>query len=474
MTNRGVVFFVRAGDTATPPNVDSSAVRFVAVSLRSGELTTANTTGSAYASGFPEKQWRLISVPALMDNASMSTIIGSALGEAAGDMTWRIFEYTHNTEKQWRTAISLTPGASYWLNQWVTPNAAFDAGTGQSNNLESFNITLQPGWNMIANPYPFPLAITLDQVDFYGPLTYSGSAWSTTVETQMAPWNGYIVDNKTGANQTISLTGDVLAKQLAKAEEAAPKGWLLQLQATGETYADGGNALGRLEGATSGLDGFDNREPPFIDGYVSLAMERPDWGSNLPRFTSDIRSPEDQDGVWDLALYVKGERGPISLSTQLEGDWPPDHRIILLDILNRQEHDLLAGPGAFDISRYREDFPYHLKVVAGAADYVAHTLEKILAELPTEFALAQNYPNPFNPNTTLRYSLIQPARLTLSIYDLRGREIARLVDGWQDLGHYEIVWDGRDRFGSRASSGIYFAAYRVEGKIYTRKMVLMK
>ena len=52
-------------------------------------------------------------------------------------------------------------------------------------------------------------------------------------------------------------------------------GWRLKIEATSETYSDVGNYIGRLEEATEQLDRFDNPEPPYIDGHISLAMEHP-------------------------------------------------------------------------------------------------------------------------------------------------------------------------------------------------------
>jgi hypothetical protein len=294
------------------------------------------------------------------------------------------------------------------------------------------------------------------------------------------PWGGVIIHNGTGATQYITLSAPIPYSTpkalLAKGKDDVPDGWLLHLMVQGEMYFDSLTAIGRLAGATEQLDRFDNPKPPYIDGFVSLAMERPDWSreSGIPRFTSDVRSLVETDGVWDLALYVKGERGPITLSCDLQGDLPAGDRIVLLDVLTREVHDLLADDRPVTITDYREDFPYHLKVIAGSVAYVEHTTQEILTHLPSDFALAHNYPNPFNPVTHLRYSLLRPARVTLKVYNLLGQEVITLVDDWRDLGHYKVVWDGRDRFGGQVASGVYFAAYMAEGRIYTRKMVLMK
>ncbi|UCH62827.1 MAG: leucine-rich repeat domain-containing protein [Fidelibacterota bacterium] len=478
VTFKGIVFFVRAADAAG--NADTSDYQFVPVQFNQGDLTTG-ISGSDFSGGFPMDRWRLISVPGAPDNASVGTIIEDAL-DASTDTTWRLYEYTRDTGNPWRQFSTFAPGASYWLYQQVGSGIHFDAGTGKTDNLSGFDITIKPGWNLVGTPFPFKSSISLDQGTYYGPITFTGSDTALTgwtgIRSELVPWGGYAVYNRTGDDQTVTLSAEpglVVSKDLlAKGIADQPDGWLLQLRAEGKTYADVANTVGRLAGATEQLDYFDNPEPPYIGGFISLAMERDDWGANLPRFTSDIRSIEENDGIWDLELFVKGEKGPITLSPDLQGDLPPGNRIILLDVMTREVHDLLTDHRQLVLTRYREDFPYHLKVVAGSASFVEYTTDEILASLPSDFSLAQNYPNPFNPATTLRYSLFQPARVTLKVYNLLGQEVVTLVDGWQDLGHYEAVWEGRDRFGVQVASGIYFAVYMAEGRLFTRKMVLMK
>ncbi len=98
------------------------------------------------------------------------------------------------------------------------------------------------------------------------------------------------------------------------------------------------------------------------------------------------------------------------------------------------------------------------------------------SSLPRAFELAQNYPNPFNPSTTISYSVPEgsPRNVSLSIFDIRGRLVKRLVNRPQAPGSYDVFWDGTDTANRKVSSGIYF--YRMMAGEYTRtrKMVMLK
>jgi hypothetical protein len=113
--------------------------------------------------------------------------------------------------------------------------------------------------------------------------------------------------------------------------------------------------------------------------------------------------------------------------------------------------------------------------------------------VPGKFALSQNFPNPFlsgakspafgggNPQTMIQYQLPEASHLTLKIYNLFGQEIRTLFDGQHEAGYHAEIWDGRDDFGKRVASGLYFyrlstepSATQPNGFSYTRKMVLMQ
>jgi plastocyanin len=88
---------------------------------------------------------------------------------------------------------------------------------------------------------------------------------------------------------------------------------------------------------------------------------------------------------------------------------------------------------------------------------------------PEKFQLNQNYPNPFNPTTSLQYAVSSRQFVTLKVYDLSGREVARLVNEEKPGGEYEVVFNG-----TNLPSGIYFYQLKAGEFSETKKMILLK
>lgn len=88
---------------------------------------------------------------------------------------------------------------------------------------------------------------------------------------------------------------------------------------------------------------------------------------------------------------------------------------------------------------------------------------------PQVLELSQNFPNPFNATTTIPYRVLEAGFVTLKIYDLLGREVAMLVNAFQEPNAYQATFDA-----SRLASGMYFYRLRIGRFSATRKMVVAK
>jgi photosystem II stability/assembly factor-like uncharacterized protein len=89
--------------------------------------------------------------------------------------------------------------------------------------------------------------------------------------------------------------------------------------------------------------------------------------------------------------------------------------------------------------------------------------------IPSTFNLSQNYPNPFNPVTKIAYQLPFSGYVKISVYDMLGREVATLIDGYKNAGYYNIEFDG-----TKFNSGVYFYRLFTDRFVNTKKMILVK
>jgi subtilisin family serine protease len=94
---------------------------------------------------------------------------------------------------------------------------------------------------------------------------------------------------------------------------------------------------------------------------------------------------------------------------------------------------------------------------------------QVVTVTPSRQALAQNHPNPFNPVTSIAFELAQPGQVRLSVYDVRGRLVARLADGQLPAGAHAVTWDAAGR-----PSGVYYYRLQAPGMDESRKMTLLK
>ena len=88
---------------------------------------------------------------------------------------------------------------------------------------------------------------------------------------------------------------------------------------------------------------------------------------------------------------------------------------------------------------------------------------------PSDFCLYQNYPNPFNASTVIKYTLPQPGKTNLAIYNILGQEVTTLIDRTQQPGTHSIIWDAPN-----LPSGIYFARLKCKNFAQAQKMLLLK
>ena len=162
------------------------------------------------------------------------------------------------------------------------------------------------------------------------------------------------------------------------------------------------------------------------------------------------------EGRLQIAFFNTGAR---------HGDEPLVIRFRNRDVFS-SENIIRVG----NLESYGSDFEDNL--AGSKLDMIANP-----AELPGKLALLQNTPNPFNPSTEIRFTIPDTdmqIRVSLEIFDIRGRKVKTLLDGAILPGQYSVIWDGRDKQSRTVPSGTYFYRLRGGSSSLTRKMILLK
>ena len=92
---------------------------------------------------------------------------------------------------------------------------------------------------------------------------------------------------------------------------------------------------------------------------------------------------------------------------------------------------------------------------------------------PDDFKLENNYPNPFNPSTTIEYYLSGSGYIKLKIYNILGKVVKTLAEGYQQKGKHKIIFNARSASGELPSGVYFYTLYSNSGTI-TKQMLLLK
>jgi hypothetical protein len=94
--------------------------------------------------------------------------------------------------------------------------------------------------------------------------------------------------------------------------------------------------------------------------------------------------------------------------------------------------------------------------------------------IPLAFSLEQNYPNPFNPQTTISFTLADPAYTTITVYNLLGQRVNTILSARLESGEHSVIWNGEDDAGSPVSSGMYLYAVQSGDNFQSKKMLVLR
>ena len=225
----------------------------------------------------------------------------------------------------------------------------------------------------------------------------------------------------------------------------------------------------------------------FDDDATYPFLTEVGWFDKLPNFANaDVLLTDQVDSCRSFVLSTVDTTSPAILTdwrvvnTNMPDDFVYSDWPIPID-LSYDDADLMAagtdGLPLGDLNWFPDDKAtfsanwsqyYNTLVDAWDSGNPVNSVRE-LGGVATQYKLTQNYPNPFNPTTTINFTIPEAGNVTLKVYDVTGREIATLVNGFKTAQSYEVQFDG-----ANLSSGVYFYTLRGDNFTQTKKMILMK
>ena len=491
VSNRGLEYYVEIrtvnNDTITYPTLDAPN-RPMALSVRQGAKQA--DIDLIY------RQYEMISIPFHLDHARTDSVLADF--GPYNPFEWELYwwdpinsqirwdndpasdtTYVHVTDST--SGFHFVPGRAFWVAS--TRMQHFDIGPSASVTTDSsFQLILQPGWNMVANPFNF--TVSWDDCalsDSTSGLFYykeGAVAGPTQNWPQLDPWAGYWIHNpQTEAVfcwiQPKAASSAGLQKTAARLNTLKEGEWRVRLSAETEKTHDSDNYAGMRINARAGWDLLDNPEPPAMNTVVDLYFDHWEWPEHGTAYTSDMRPAGGEGESWSFHVDVPKGQKSMKLTWHWDRDLPGDWQAYIYCVDDGSSVNLFESSSLLLKSDGLSAVSYAFKLVAGSPEYI-NQINQDIALVPVKFELKQNYPNPFNPETKIPYSVPRNGQVTIDIFNSLGQHVKTVMDKAHRTGHYDVVWDGRDKQGYKVASGVYICRFKAAGHTAIRKMVLVR
>jgi hypothetical protein len=199
-------------------------------------------------------------------------------------------------------------------------------------------------------------------------------------------------------------------------------------------------------------------------GFIVLASNRQEFNNRYGFLPFGEYSGQLDNGGETITLCTAGGDTIFTVLYDDQAPWPDSADGLGYSLVTK-----VTNPSGDlnDPANWRTSYAIHGS--PGRDDPSATSVETPTTGLPTGFSLHQNYPNPFNPETKIHYTLKSSGKVRLSVYDLLGREVAVLAEGFQSAGGHDVRFSGAGQ-----ASGIYFYRLQTADGVITRKMTLVR
>jgi len=411
--------------------------------------------------------YSIISIPYQLTPNNIPSVFKDLVNKYGSDSSkWRLFHYL-NTDTQdkyieyTRGLDKIEPGKGYWMIVRYPQEIFIDGARAVDLSSGPFEITMQPGWNQIGNPYNF----TISWADV---LTFNKNP--ANLESLKVIVNGTLQNGTTlprfrgGFVKYNGTTPLVLKIPYAKNNSLSGgriagaklpsnfngKQWYVPFTLSSSTISNETVGVGMHPQALEGADALDETRLPRFFNQLDVAFAENLASSFVP--TSD-------QYTWEFDVHNATADKNLTLTWPSDSFGDNDRLLYLYDLNQERIVDMRAE------SIYTFSFPASkkFKLVYGDRAYIEEHL------VPERDLLGAAYPNPFNAATLLPFTITRNhTHVTLKIYNVLGQEVKTLLDEPLDAGFYEILWNGTDQSGSSVQSGTFIYQLQSSEGRYTQ------
>jgi len=362
------------------------------------------------------------------------------------------------------TSPTMPVGPGYWL----------DLKTGvdipllvEGNPIEdqAYDLPLATGWNMIGDPFTFPVDWSNVQVEYQGQsatLTEAiGRGWITRTlyryvngtyqgfnapEGQLMPWEAHWVHALVPCTLVVPPVPSTGVQRstgtASRTANFASDSWKLQLSVRAANVSDLNNFIGVSRTAADGPDQEDMLKPPLLSPYVSLDFVRSDWGRAAGAYMEDIRSPVTSSKAWTFQVNTDMSHTDVVITWPNISRIPGRYRFTLEDLDTGRKVFMATQPS----------YTYNSGANPGARRFrITARLSAAESLMITNLKATPTR----GQGMTLSYALSAEANVGVEVLTLTGKLIRQIPGGAQSSGLRSVIWDGRDSQGRSVPSGTY-------------------
>ncbi len=475
VTERGLTFYLDASDALNSKQT-------------SGHDASISIARYAMADTFSNGYYQMISIPLGYNNNDGTDLYIDDIG-AFDKKQWRMYSLTGNSfiEITTGTALSVSSGHALWLR--TKSAVVIDIDSALSLPISKpYEITLVPGWNSIATPFPFPVdwdeikqatGTVADSIMGIYAYNHIEKIWSDPTETkEMETWKGYLVKNLTQANAVLKIPSYEYSSRKHAAVRMPDSAVKISMDITGSVKKEKKRIISgfNFRNASDNYDKNDFLQPPSFETKLQAFFLKTGWGVFSGKYMTDFRGELNEGKSWEFT--VKSPYGGNTITMDFKGlaKLPKGIEAHLVDMKKSAAFDLRDSTFTYFHGKESER---EFRLLIGSEDFITQET-KYLKGIPKYFSLQQNYPNPFRGYTIIRYAIPlidngakSHIKVSLKIYDLKGRCIVTLLNDKMEPGYYTIRWNGCTKSGMRVAQGTYIYRF-VAGKKFRKVKKIIK